>query len=292
MSRTSTSVSRPPQAPQSRLLASGAGWSLYDVICHAGPLDRPFEERHDKVSISAVIAGSFNYRTEAGNAVLYPGALMLGNFGACYQCGHEHGVGDRCVSLQLEPDLFAEIAASAAASSHFRFGAALLPAMSRTLPIIADMAANLERAEPMQGEIAVADILETVIELEGGYTAEPSTPSGRDNRRIAAALRYVEEHADEPVALDELAAMAAMSKYHFLRIFRVVTGMTPYQFLLNCRMRQAATRLGTSLDPIAHIAYASGFGDLSTFNRRFRETFGLSPKAFRARDRRYRPFDE
>ena len=292
MSRTSTSVSRPPQAPQSRLLASGAGWSLYDVICHAGPLDRPFEERHDKVSISAVIAGSFNYRTEAGNAVLYPGALMLGNFGACYQCGHEHGVGDRCVSLQLEPDLFAEIAASAAASSHFRFGAALLPAMSRTLPIIADMAANLERAEPMQGEIAVADILETVIELEGGYTAEPSTPSGRDNHRIAAALRYVEEHADEPVALDELAAMAAMSKYHFLRIFRVVTGMTPYQFLLNCRMRQAATRLGTSLDPIAHIAYASGFGDLSTFNRRFRETFGLSPKAFRARDRRYRPLDE
>ena len=292
MSRTSTSVSRPPQAPQSRLLASGAGWSLYDVICHAGTMDRPFEERHDRVSISAVIAGSFNYRTEAGNAVLYPGALMLGNFCACYQCGHEHGVGDRCVSLQLEPDLFAVIAASAARSSHFRFGAALLPAMSRTLPIIADMAANLERAEPMQGEIAVADILETVIELEGGYTAEPSTPSGRDNRRIAAALRYVEDHADEPVALDELAAMAAMSKYHFLRIFRVVTGMTPYQFLLNCRMRQAATRLGTSLDPIAHIAYASGFGDLSTFNRRFRETFGLSPKAFRARDRRYRPFEE
>jgi AraC-like DNA-binding protein len=46
------------------------------------------------------------------------------------------------------------------------------------------------------------------------------------------------------------------------------------------------------LDPIAHIAYASGFGDLSTFNRRFRETFGLSPKAFRARDRSYRPRDE
>jgi AraC-like DNA-binding protein len=280
-----TSSERPPQAPQGRLLARGSGWSLYDVVCHAGPQDRPFEERHDKVSISAVIAGSFNYRTDTGSALLYPGALMLGNPGACYRCGHEHGVSDRCVSLQLAPDYFAEIAASAAGSARFRFGAALLPAASRTLPLIADMAARLEAADPAEGEIAVARIVETVIGLEAGHAAAPVAASARDGRRISALLRHIEKHAEEPVALDELAAMAAMSKYHFLRVFQAVTGMTPYQFVLNCRMRRAATRLRTSAEPISQIAYAAGFGDLSTFNRRFRDTFGLSPKAFRVRHR-------
>jgi AraC family transcriptional regulator len=276
---------RPPYAPQTRLMGRGTGWTLYDVICHAGPQDLPFEERHENISISAVIAGSFNYRTEAGNALLYPGALMLGNSGACYQCGHEHGIGDRCASLQISPDYFAEIAASAAGSSRYRFSAAMLPAASKTLPMVSEMAARLERAEPMESEIRVARIVEAVIGLQSGHIAAPAAPSSRDEKRISAVLRHIEAHADETVTLDELAAMAAMSKYHFLRVFQRIVGMTPYQFLLNCRMRQAASRLCASSEPVSHIAYAAGFGDLSTFNRRFRDTFGFSPKAFRDRHR-------
>jgi AraC family transcriptional regulator len=285
MNRPAISAERPRHAPQGRLLASGPGWTLHDVICHAGPQDRPFEERHSGVTIAAVLSGSFNYRTDAGRALLYPGALMLGNPGACYQCGHEHGTGDRCASLQVSADYFAEIAASIAGASSFRFGAAILPAASATLPLISQMAARLERADPMEGEIAIARLVETVVALDAGETPRPVAPSGRDGRRISAVLRHIEEHAHEPVALDELAATAAMSKYHFLRVFQRIAGMTPYQFLLNCRMRRAATRLRASSEPISRIAFAAGFGDLSTFNRRFRETFGLSPKAFRTRHR-------
>ena len=53
-----------------RVLASGPGWSVSDVICTAGPHDRPFEERHEAVSIAAVTAGTFQYRTASGRAVL------------------------------------------------------------------------------------------------------------------------------------------------------------------------------------------------------------------------------
>jgi AraC family transcriptional regulator len=282
MSQPEPSGETPPHAPQSRLLADGPGWTLHEFICEAGPQDRPFEEQHAGVTIAAVISGSFNYRTETGSALLYPGALVLGNPGACFQCGHEHGVGDRCASLQLAPDYFAEIAASAAGGSRFRFGAPLLAAGRETLPCVSEMAAGIETAEPMEGEIAVARIVERVVGLESGSRPSLPAPSARDERRISAVLRHMEEHADEPLALDALAAMAAMSKYHFLRVFQRIAGMTPYQFLLNCRMRRAATGLRRSSEPIAQIAFAAGFGDLSTFNRRFRETFGLSPKAFRA----------
>ena len=106
-------------------------------------------------------------------------------------------------------------------------------------------------------------------------------PPARNRRRISDVVRYIEEGADQPLGLDDLADVARMSKYHFLRTFRQVLGVTPYQLLLNMRMRRAAVSLRTTSEPIAAIAFASGFGDLSTFNARFREVIGMSPQAFR-----------
>ena len=95
-----------------QLLASGPGWRVEDVVCSAGPRDRPFEEQHDLVCVAAVTRGTFEYWTPDGRATLVPGALMLGNPGACFECGHEHGVGDRCLSFHYDPGFFEEIVAS------------------------------------------------------------------------------------------------------------------------------------------------------------------------------------
>src|SRR5689334_5203767 len=97
-----------------RRFARGQGWSVSDVVCRAGPGDPRFEEGHGGVSIAAVVEGSFLYRNGAGDALLSPGTLMLGNAGSCFECGHEHGVGDRCIAFHFEPETFAEIAASVA----------------------------------------------------------------------------------------------------------------------------------------------------------------------------------
>ena len=96
-----------------RTIAAGDGWSVGEFVCDAGPGDRPFEERHQGFTIAATLAGSFTYRGESGEATLFPGALLLGNSGKRYACGHAHSRGDRCVSLNLSPEAFAEIAASA-----------------------------------------------------------------------------------------------------------------------------------------------------------------------------------
>jgi len=59
--------------------------------------------------------------------------------------------------------------------------------------------------------------------------------------------------------------------------------MTPHQFILHARMKHAAVSLRRTHENISAIAFAAGFGDLSTFNRRFHRIFGLSPSAYRAR---------
>src|SRR5690606_25732307 len=84
-----------------------------------------------------------------------------------------------------------------------------------------------------------------------GAGAVARTPTRRDERRIAAALRRIEREAHESLSLAVLAREAAMSPYHFLRVFRRVVGMTPHQFVLRTRLHRAAVRLRRTDDDIS-----------------------------------------
>lgn len=275
-----TPEQNPAKAPSERLLAQGGGWTVHDYVCVSGPEDKPFEEQHDGFSIAAVIEGSFNYASAAGRALLHPGALLLGNHGTCFECGHDHGVGDRCVSVKLDSGFFQEIAASVGGGAGFRFPVAMLSANRDFLPGQLSLEIGTG-GDPMELEEKLIAFTAAAIRALSGAVPDPAKVSAQDERRISRALRHIERHADEALDLDQLAAAAAMSKFHFLRVFRRAIGMTPYQFLLNIRFRRAALRLLTTPTPIAAIAFESGFGDLSTFNHQFRDRFGASPAAFR-----------
>ena len=128
-------------------------------------------------------------------------------------------------------------------------------------------------------------LAKTILTIAGSSGRPSATPSARDHRRITAALRHIEQQSGETLELADLAAVAAMSKYHFLRTFRRIVGVTPYEHLLGTRMRRAAVRLCTTRAPVGSIAFDAGFGDLSTFNGRFRDVFGMPPSAYRSRYR-------
>jgi len=265
-----------------RVLASGPDWSVSDVICSAGPHDRPYQERHETVSIAAVTAGTFQYRTDGGRAVLAPGAILLGNAGACFECGHEHGVGDRCLAFSFAPALLESVVSAVPDVRCMTFAAPCLPPLPALVPLLAT-------AEAARDEEDAAELEEVGLRLAGAVAATladgmrpVSAPSRRDERRISDALRRIEARADEPLALAQMAREAGMSPYHFLRTFRQVAGMTPHQLVLRTRLHRAAVRLRTSDDPVSAIAFDAGFGDLSTFNRRFRRLMGRSPRGYRA----------
>jgi AraC-like DNA-binding protein len=276
-------VVRPPhEGLAKRTLAAGEGWGVREVICSAGPSDRPFEERHDGFSVSAVIEGSFTYRSDAGYGLLYPGALLLGNSGWCFECGHAHGIGDRCLSLNVREDLFGEIAASAASTSRFRFSAPSLPPSREALPVIAAMEALTSGGAPaLRGEELALRVIERVIAALTSGRKTVAAPTGRETRRVIEAIRLVESDVARPLELRTMAAVAGMSKYDFLRVFRRLTGMTPHRYLISARLRRAAFALTSSRRPVIAVALDAGFGDLSTFNKTFRAMFGLTPTQYR-----------
>jgi AraC family transcriptional regulator len=267
------------------LLASGLGWRVDDVRCSCGPRDRPFEERHSSACIAAVTHGTFQYRSTLGSAVLAPGAILLGNHRHSFECSHEYGVGDRCLSFHFTPDLFESVAAAVPGVRNIAFAIPRLPPDPKLLPIIT-------AAESARDDSDDAGLEEAAFRLAGAVSAalagnrRAPAPNRRDERRITVALRLIEATADQPLSLSGLAHAAAMSPYHFLRTFRAVVGMTPHQFILHTRLHRAAVRLRQTADSISAIAFAAGFNDLSTFNRRFLRIVGVSPSVYRASSRR------
>lgn len=87
---------------------------------------------------------------------------------------------------------------------------------------------------------------------------------------------YIEENIQKNITLDELAEQVHMSKYHFLRKFKEITGVTVHSFLINKRLIKAIAGLKEGKS-VTQVYQESGFTDYSSFLRNFRKTFGVSP---------------
>jgi len=262
-------------------LACGLGWQVSDVICTAGAGDRPFEEQHRSFCVAAVTRGTFRYRTRQGTAMLAPGATLLGNPGACYECGHEHGAGDRCLSFHFAPAYMERVVADVPGARRLGFAGPRLPPLPALAPLLAQAEAARETDDGEALEELGLRIAGAVVAAAAGSSMAARAPSRRDQKRVAEAVRQIELNAERPLSLTELADGTATSPFHFLRTFRRVAGMTPYQFLLRTRLHRAAVRLRSSDEAISTIAFDAGFNDLSTFNRRFRREMGEAPGTYR-----------
>jgi AraC family transcriptional regulator len=101
-------------------------------------------------------------------------------------------------------------------------------------------------------------------------------------RRLSGAADYLCTHYDRRLSLDELAAVACLSKFHFLRLFKIAFGRSPHQFLIGVRLEKARQLLGSSPLPVAELALRLGFPDPSSFSRAFYRAHRVYPTAYRS----------
>jgi len=101
------------------------------------------------------------------------------------------------------------------------------------------------------------------------------------------AVRRVRDHLDlhyaDPVCLDELAALAGMSKFHLVRVFRASYGETPIRYLTRRRIERSQDLLRYANLTVTEICMLVGFASLGSFSSRFTELVGESPVAYRNR---------
>ena len=101
---------------------------------------------------------------------------------------------------------------------------------------------------------------------------------------LVVHLRKAKDHADrsfaEPLDLDQLSAEAAVSKYHFVRMFSATYGETPMRYLARRRMERAQDLLRATNLTVTEVCFLVGYSSLGSFSTRFRELVGMSPSEY------------
>lgn len=108
----------------------------------------------------------------------------------------------------------------------------------------------------------------------------PAASVPRADKRILAAT-----HGQAELKVAEMAHAAGLGQSQFHALFRATTGQSPKQYQLRKLLDRAVDRLVTTSDPIAEIAYGLGYQNVSSFNRLFKQRFGVAPSEFRATER-------
>ena len=162
-----------------------------------------------------------------------------------------------------------------------------LPPLRELSGLIAQACTGLTGATDLSWEEICIQLAAKAIQFSEGTSSGASSPPPAAVARVSRAVRMIEQHPDDGLSLGSLASEAGLSPYHFLRTFGHLTGVTPHQYILRARLREAAMRLVEEPARVLDIALDCGFGDVSNFNHAFREEFGVSPRAYRlqARDR-------
>ena len=257
--------------------------SVSEFRCTAGPGDKPFAEQFPAHSISYVRKGSFGCHCQGRFHELVAGSVLVGHPGDEYVCTHDHTVGDECLSFFLDPELVEGIGDRRAI---WQIGA--MPPLPE-LMVLGELA---QTAADGGSDVGLDEIGHTFagrfVELASGRKAHKQAASLRDRRRAVETALWIDANSHRDIGLDDAAAQAGISPFHFLRLFSEVLGVTPHQYLVRSRLRHAARRLADDDSPVTDIAYDVGFADLSNFVRTFHRAAGASPMRFRQASRQAR----
>jgi len=100
-------------------------------------------------------------------------------------------------------------------------------------------------------------------------------------KRLSRAMDVLRSGFCGDISLDQLAAEACLSKYHFLRLFRTAYGLSPYQYIQHLRIEKARVLLAGSVMPITDVAGLLGFDNSQSFSRLFFQRMGVYPTQYR-----------
>lgn len=107
-----------------------------------------------------------------------------------------------------------------------------------------------------------------------------SITNGLSRHTLRQVVDYIHDHLDQNLSLEMLAKIAHMSPSYFSRLFKQSTGLSPHQYVIQCRIHRAKQLLRQGKLSIAEIAHSLGFTHQSHLNYHFKRSVGSSPKAF------------
>jgi len=272
----------------------------------ASSIDKIFVHEHYAIHYRSAPRGQW-----AGEAQPTYAALFVLSGAMCWQAGERVGElreagllvaapgesvtarGDKVetLSLSVAPAFVLDCAVRARLTrddARITFPAQAVEHDPRLARLARDLADELRAAETGHELIVAALIEQILIQLLRRYASIRRTDelelsrAGLVDRRIRRAVELMHANLAEELPLEDLAAAAYLSPFHFARLFKKLTGLPPHAYLAALRIARARTLLATTDHSITEIAARVGYANSSHFGKAFRQSTGLTPRAFRA----------
>lgn len=195
------------------------------------------------------------------------------------------------LSLSIAPSYVLDCATRTrliSAGSSVRFSRNMVGQDKRLHGLARDLADELREEEPGQEMVVAALVEQLLVQLLRHHSTARRSEElelsrvGLVDRRIRRAVELMHAHLERELPLEEIAAAAYLSPFHFARLFKKLTGASPHAYLATLRVERAQTLLAETDLSIAEVSARVGYSSPSHFAKAFRQSKGLTPRAFRS----------
>lgn len=272
------------------------------AVLNGNPRDYHVEAWRTSLAIKSVSSGKARYETPTGRYLIEPDKFLILNHDQVYAMDVEAGWGTETLCPFFQAGLLENVSAVLGGSLESAVETEEVPGgkielCERLYPktgAIGNELAALHRGvrsgvatgpwlEDQMFSLAAAVVALTHhvrSEVDGFPGLRHSTRSEL-YRRLHRARDFMSSCYDEPLTVSAIARAAAMSPFHFQRMFKLAFGSTPMQFLQGRRIDAAQRLLSTTKTEVSVIAQSVGFESLGSFSWLFRQRVGVSPRQFR-----------
>lgn len=235
---------------------------------------------HDEYQFCLIEAGDgqvtyrgADHRTPTGGlCVIHPGEIHSNRSFVESGCSFR--------SLYIEPQPIRDVAAQVFGQD---FGLPFFPATVIYDKAVVGSFLNLLHAlesavSTLQREMELQEFVFTLV-TRFAERRHPDDCFRQKRHNVQRAVEYLTAHCDENVRLEDLAAVAGVSAFHFSRLFAAQVGLPPHTFQNQLRLIRSKKLLRAGR-PISSVAAAAGFADQSHFSRHFKRLFGVTPGSY------------
>jgi AraC-like DNA-binding protein len=261
----------------------------YSIACADLPAAHPAEQIAFEYTIYHMVRGAAELLLDNRTCTIESSGYIFIPPGRAYLLRSASDAA-RALSIRIKREMFVEIATDMG----FDCGAGELFFLSDTAPDIPALSSlcetmMLEAESGLAGQHLVLDavITQVAIFLLRGHMGIRQDQQmeisrvGVVDRRLRRAIEYIHAHYNRDLSLAEIAESAFLSEYHFARLFKRLTGLTPHQYMAAVRIEQAKIMLAETDQTIVSISLAVGYASQSHFTKIFRNFVGFTPVEYR-----------
>ncbi len=258
----------PADSAEFRHPAHRGGIELYraHIVRHA------FEPHaHAAFGLGAIEQGAERFRLRGAEHLAAAGSLVLMNPDELHTGRAVTEGGWRYRMIYLD----AEVAAEISGERDWWFADAVAADVQRARRVTALLDRLWQTSSPLAFDSLLPELLQELAPHARG--TRPARAEGA--QRFARVVDFLQANLDQRLTLDQLAAVAGLSPFHFLRRFRAQYHATPQQMLMALRLLQAKRLLGAGTAP-AEVAVACGLADQAHLTRAFAQRYGVTPARY------------